>query len=147
MFLQGPTPARPSICVTVRFAFGAFKHSTPRTLSLNEGDSTRTRNGTGVSFNVSLQQSLEFMWSRRHSGSRSLPSNSNRQHRLSGTSDMSRVQDRFQAVPVGTLALVCVNVAVHGLVFVTSFNAGLISISAYQVIYQREVRPCPFVLS
>lgn len=53
---------------------------------------------------------------------------------------MSGVQDRLQAVPVGTLALVLVNVAVHCAVFITSFNPGLLAISAYQVVYLHEVR-------
>ena len=52
---------------------------------------------------------------------------------------MSGVHDHLQAVPIGTLILVVVNLAVHGIVFITSFNPGLLAVSAYQVLYLHEV--------
>lgn len=52
---------------------------------------------------------------------------------------MSSTAPSLAAIPIGTLALLVVNVAVHGLLFVTSFSPGHLSIAGDAVLRRGEL--------
>lgn len=61
------------------------------------------------------------------------------QSRSQSREQMSGMRDQLAIVPICTTGLIAVNVLVHVVVFITSTNAGVLAISAYEVIYMHQV--------
>jgi hypothetical protein len=53
---------------------------------------------------------------------------------------MARVAEVFSSLPLVTCGLTLVNITIHGVVFLTSFPTGLVSINPSRIIFHSEVQ-------
>lgn len=52
---------------------------------------------------------------------------------------MDRLRDLVVSLPLVTVSLTCLNIAIHLYIFLTSMSLGQFAISSYQIIYNFQV--------